>query len=113
MLLDLVMPIKSGYQVMAELSQNGLMANIPVVVITSADSMENEVRAFDLGAADIILKPFEPHVVRRRVQNAVELNRHKMHLEEMVEEQAAKLRESRDVLMDTLSSVIELSLIHI
>ena len=106
-LLDLVMPIKSGYQVMAELSQNGLMANIPVVVITSEDSMENEVRAFDLGAADIILKPFEPHVVRRRVQNAVELNRHKMHLEEMVEEQAAKLRESRDVIMDTLSSVIE------
>ena len=106
-LLDLVMPGKSGYQVMAELSQHGLMADVPIVVITSEDSSENEVRAFDLGAADIIIKPFEPHVVRRRVHNAVELNRHKVHLEEMVEEQAAKLRESRDVIMDTLSSVIE------
>ncbi len=106
-LLDLVMPLKDGYQVMSEMSQNGLMDNFPIIVITSEDSTENEVRAFDLGAADIIIKPFEPHVVRRRVQNAVDLNRHKTHLEEMVEEQATKLRESRDVIMDTLSSVIE------
>lgn len=106
-LLDLVMPLKDGYEVMAEMAQAGLMASIPVIVITSDESMENEVRAFDLGAADIIIKPFEPHVVRRRVRNAVELNRHKLHLEEMVEEQAAKLRESRDVIMDALSSVIE------
>ncbi len=106
-LLDVVMPVKNGYQVMEEMTRAGLMAYIPVIVITSENSIENEVRAFDLGAADIIIKPFEPHVVRRRVQNAVDLNRHKMHLEEMVGEQAAKLRESRDVIMDTLSSVIE------
>ena len=106
-LLDLVMPVRDGYEVMAEMSQRGLLSSIPVVVITSENSMENEVRAFDLGATDIIIKPFEPHVVRRRVKNAVELNRHKTHLEEMVEEQAAKLRESRDVIMDTLSSIIE------
>lgn len=106
-LMDVVMPVMDGYEVMAEMARSGLMTRIPVIVITSEDSMENEVRAFDLGAADIIIKPFEPHVVRRRVQNAAELNRHKMHLEEMVEEQAVKLRESRDVIMDTLSSVIE------
>ena len=106
-LLDLVLPIKDGYEVMVEMTQSGLMTRIPVIVITSDESTENEVRAFDLGAADIIIKPFEPHVVRRRVQNTVELNRHKLHLEEMVEEQAVKLRESRDVIMDTLSSVIE------
>ena len=106
-LLDLVMPVKNGYEVLKEMTQCGLMTNIPVIVITSDESTENEVRAFDMGAADIIIKPFEPHVVRRRVQNAVELNRHKLHLEEMVEEQAAKLRESRDVIMDALSSVIE------
>ena len=84
-LLDVVMPVKNGYQVMEEMTRAGLMAYIPVIVITSENSIENEVRAFDLGAADIIIKPFEPHVVRRRVQNAVDLNRHKMHLEEMVD----------------------------
>ena len=106
-LLDLFMPIKDGYEVMSEMVQGGFITRIPVIVITADDLPENVVRAFDLGASDIVIKPFEPSIVRRRVQNAVELNRHKLHLEEMLEEQAAKLRDSRDVIMDTLSSVIE------
>lgn len=106
-LLDLLMPVKDGYEVMKDMAREGLMASIPVIVITAEDSMENEVKAFDMGAADIIMKPFEPLVVRRRVQNAVELNRHKTHLEEMVQEQATKLKHSREVIMDTLSSIIE------
>ncbi len=83
------------------------MSRIPVIVITSDDTAESEVRAFDLGAADIIMKPFEPHVVKRRVQNAVELCRHKLHLEELVEEQSASLRESNAIMIDALSSIIE------
>ena len=106
-LLDVVMPVKDGYQVMKEMSENGLLDKIPVIVITAQDSTESEVRAFDLGASDIIMKPFESHVVKRRVQNVVELNRHKLHLEDLVEEQAVNLRESKEVLMDALSSVIE------
>ena len=105
--LDIVMPVKDGYQVMAEMAKSSRLSKVPVIVITSEDSSENEVRAFDLGASDIIMKPFEPHVVKRRVQNAAELNRHRLHLEEMVEEQSRKLRESREILMDALSSVIE------
>lgn len=50
-LLDLLMPVKNGYQVMEELSHNGLMSNIPIIVITAQDSSENEIRALDLGAA--------------------------------------------------------------
>ncbi|MFQ8600793.1 MAG: two-component system response regulator [Oscillospiraceae bacterium] len=79
-LLDIVMPIKNGYQVLEEMGQNELLATIPVIVVTSQGSSTDEVRAFDLGASDLIPKPFEPHVVRRRVQNTVELNRHKLHL---------------------------------
>lgn len=107
MLLDVVMPVKDGYAVMADMNKTGLINKIPVIIITSEDTFEIEVRAFDLGASDIIMKPFEPHVVKRRVQNAVELNLHREHLEELVENQAAKLRESTDILMDALSSVIE------
>ena len=107
MLLDLVMPVKDGYEVMEEMGKSGLVSRIPVIVITSDDTAESEVRAFDLGAADIIMKPFEPHVVKRRVQNAVELCRHKLHLEELVEEQSASLRESNAIMIDALSSIIE------
>lgn len=107
MLLDLVMPVKDGYQVMTEIGNKNLLAEFPVIVITAEDSAENEVQAFDLGASDIIMKPFEPHVVKRRVQNIIELNLHKLNQEELIEEQAAKLRESNAVMVDALSSIIE------
>lgn len=106
-LLDIVMPVKDGYQVMEEMKKSGLLDTIPVIVVTGQNSSKEEVRAFDLGASDLIVKPVEPHVATRRVQNVVELNRHKLHLEELVEEQAVSLRESKEVLMDALSSVIE------
>ncbi|MBS7007735.1 diguanylate cyclase domain-containing protein [Anaerostipes sp.] len=107
MLLDLVMPVKDGYQVLSEIGQNGLLAEFPVVVITAEDSVENEVQVFDLGASEIIMKPFEPHVVKRRVQNIAELNLHRLNQEELIEEQAARLRESNSAMIDALSSIIE------
>lgn len=107
MLLDVVMPEKNGYQVLEEMNGNGMLSEVPVIVITADDSLEGELRAFDLGASDIIAKPFEPHVVKRRVDNIIELYLHRHNLENLVDEQAVKLRESNDVLIDALSSVIE------
>ena len=60
LLLDLVMPIKDGYQVMMEMRAKSRMNEGPGGVRTAEGSAENEVRAFDLGASDIIMKPFEP-----------------------------------------------------
>lgn len=107
MLLDVVMPVKNGYEVLKEMSARGFLDQIPVVMVTAEGSAESEVRAFDLGASDIVMKPFEPHVIRRRVQNIIELNLHKLHLEDLVEEQAQSLRESNEIITDALSSVIE------
>ena len=106
-LLDLVMPIKDGYQVLKELDEKNMLGSLPVIVITAEDSAENEVKAFDLGASDIIMKPFEPHVVHRRVQNVVELNLRKLNQQEIIEAQAQKLRESNSIMIDALSSIIE------
>ena len=106
-LLDLMMPVMDGYSVMKELGRRGFLRDIPVIIITAEDSSDNEMRAFDLGASDIIMKPFEPHVVKRRVQNTVDLNLHKLNQQELIEEQSAKLRESNAVMVDALSSIIE------
>ncbi len=107
LLLDLMMPVKNGYQVMEEMRARGNFADVPVVVITAEDSVEHEVRAFDLGASDIVKKPFEPHVIKRRIQNIIELNLHRLNQDELIAEQAAKLRESNAVMIDALSSIIE------
>ena len=106
-LLDVIMPVKDGYQVMSEINAHGWLAEFPVIVITAENSAESEMRAFDMGASDIIVKPFELHVVRRRVQNIIELNQHKLYQDELIEEQARKLRESNAVMIDALSSIIE------
>ena len=106
-LLDITMPVMDGYQVMKEMGGSGLLDEVPVVVITADNSLEGELHSFDLGASDIIVKPFEPHVVKRRVHNIIELYLHKHNLEDMVDQQAHKLKESNDVLVDALSSVIE------
>ena len=106
-LLDLVMPVMDGYKVMEELARKHLLDELPVIVITAEDSTENEVKAFDLGASDIIMKPFEPYVVKRRVQNVIELTLHRLNQQELIEEQAAKLRESNAIMIDALSSIIE------
>lgn len=107
MLLDLVMPVRDGYEVMEQMRRSSLLSRVPVIVITSDDTTESEMRTFDLGASDIIMKPFEPHIVKRRVQNIVDLYRHKLNLEDLVEEQSASLKESNSIMIDALSSIIE------
>ena len=57
MLLDVVMPVMDGYQVMKEMGGSGLLDEVPVVVITADNSLEGELHSFDLGASDIIVKP--------------------------------------------------------
>jgi len=107
MLLDIFMPVKNGYEVLQDIRDQGYLSEFPVIIITAENTAENEVQAFDYGAADIIMKPFEPHVVKRRVDNIIELNRHKLNQDELIEEQAKKLRESNAVMVDALSSIIE------
>lgn len=106
-LLNVNLPVKDGYQVLTEINTHGWLAEFPVIVIMAENSAESEIRAFDLGASDIIVKPFELHIVRRRVQNVIELNKHKLYQDELIEEQAQKLRESNAVMIDALSSIIE------
>ncbi|MBQ4505182.1 MAG: diguanylate cyclase, partial [Firmicutes bacterium] len=67
----------------------------------------SEGHAFELGASDVVTGKYDPHVVCRRVDNIVELNRYKWNLEKTVEEQTEILRHSNDVMVDALSSLIE------
>ena len=65
-LLDLLMPAKDGFTVLAEMRAKRVLPETPVVVITAQDSAARAARAFELGASDFIVKPFEPCAVRRR-----------------------------------------------
>jgi len=72
-LLDILMPQKDGYEIIAELKSIDETRNIPVIFITGLDSMEAEEKGLALGAADYISKPFHTPIVRMRVKNQIEI----------------------------------------
>ena len=68
MLLDVTLPDGDGYHVFESLRGEGLGAEIPVVFLTGRGEPRDKVRAFDLGADDYVVKPFEPLELRARVE---------------------------------------------
>jgi len=72
-LLDVVLPGMSGYEVFAELRKSDRTKEIPVIFVTGISENEDENAGLSLGAADYIRKPFVRMVVLRRVQHQIEI----------------------------------------
>lgn len=66
-LLDIDMPGLNGHQVLAQLKDNDFTRNIPVIFITSYDSVEDQLLCLREGAVDFIAKPLQPDIVAARV----------------------------------------------
>ena len=67
-LLDLMMPGMSGFDVIEALKSDDLTKGIRIVLITGSDSTDDEERGYALGAVDYIRKPFVDNIVRHRVK---------------------------------------------
>jgi DNA-binding response OmpR family regulator len=63
-ILDLNMPVKDGEQVLAEV--RAIDADLPVLVLTARQEVDTRVRCLDLGADDLMIKPFSLHELRAR-----------------------------------------------
>ncbi len=71
MLLDIMMPKMDGYAVLEAMQKNPSFKDISVVVDTSADDTETQIKVLDLGAVDVLVKPFNPMVVQHRIRNII------------------------------------------
>lgn len=94
-LLDIMMPGLSGYEVCRQLKQNAQLSTIPVIFVTALDDDANEQLGFEMGAVDYISKPFNPHLVKARVR---------IHLSLV---QADELRETRLQIVQRLGAAAE------
>lgn len=72
-LLDVVMPEISGYEVCKKLKEMEKTKNIPIIFITGKIEEEDEILAFELGAVDYISKPFNAILVQARVNTQIKL----------------------------------------
>lgn len=59
-LLDLMLPTMSGFEILAKLKQDEVLKNIPVVVLTCRGQDEDKEKAFKLGVSEYMTKPFSP-----------------------------------------------------
>jgi len=66
-ILDLIMPGMSGFDVMTKLSQSESTKNIPVILISGAIDIDDERKGLTLGAIDYLRKPFDEVIVKQRV----------------------------------------------
>lgn len=65
-MLDLMLPVMSGWDVLKGLEKEGVLRRVPVIVVTAASREEDELRARSLGATDYLVKPFGvPELLRR------------------------------------------------
>lgn len=71
-LLDIMMPVLNGYDVLKKIKENPKLQNIPVVFLTAKSSVEDEKLGFDLGANDYITKPISPPILLARVKTQLE-----------------------------------------
>lgn len=99
-LLDIVMPGMDGYEVIKKLKASRRFRKIPVIFLTAETDPESEVKGFDLGAVDFIVKPFIAPVMKRRVKTQLELLSYEYSLVDMVE----KKIEENDKLQYLLSA---------
>jgi putative two-component system response regulator len=94
-LLDVVMPERSGFDVCRALKAAEATRDIPVIFVTALGESEDEARGFELGAVDYIVKPINPAVVRARVRTHVQLYDQKRHLLELVQQRTRELEDTR------------------
>ena len=76
-LLDVLMPEMNGYEVCMKLKQNPSTSDIPVIFVTAFDDLIGELRGFDVGGVDYILKPVIPEIVLARVKTHIELSEYR------------------------------------
>ena len=106
-LLDIVMPEIDGFEVLAAMNQNHWIEDIPVIMISSEDSDSYIRRAYEMGVSDYISRPFDAHIVYRRVTNTIRLYAKQRRLSTMVAQQFYEREKNNRMMINILSQVVE------
>jgi len=98
-LLDLMMPGMSGFEVLSRLKADGGTRHIPVIMISALDELDSTVRCIEAGAEDYLPKPFNPVLLRARINACLEKKR-------LLDELHAEKERSEALLLNILPRTI-------
>lgn len=108
LLLDVVMPEMSGFEVLEELRRRQWIEEIPTIMISAETGNSYINRAFELGASDYISRPFSPDIIRRRIVNTILLHTKKQQLMDVVSGWFYRREKNDEVLVSILDYAVEL-----
>jgi adenylate cyclase len=105
-LLDLMMPGLSGFEVLCRLKAEERTRDIPVVIISALDELDSTVRCIEAGAEDYLPKPFNPVLLRARINACLEKKRLRDRERAMAEELRAERDRSEALLLNILPRTV-------
>lgn len=107
-LLDINMPLMTGYEVCRRLKQIEKVRHIPVIFLTANDGSDYEEIGFNLGAVDFISKPFHAALLKARVRTHVSLFQLQSNLQAQVDSQTEEIRKLNHEMTYLSASIAEL-----
>lgn len=107
-LLDINMPLMTGYEVCRRLKQSSKTRAIPVIFLTANEGSDFEEIGFNLGAVDYISKPFHASVLKARVKTHIDLYRLQSNLQRQVDEQTMEIQKLNHEITYISASIAEL-----
>lgn len=72
-LLDIQMPVMNGYEFLEAIKQTPSFRGIPIIIATSSNATDDEIKCLENGASDFVSKPYNPDVILRRVGSMIRL----------------------------------------
>ena len=106
-LLDIVMPVMDGFEVLAAMNRNHWIEDIPVIMISSEDSDPVVRHAYEMGVTDYVSRPFDASIVYRRVFNTIKLYAKQRRLISLVTSQTREKEKNAQMMVSILSEVVE------
>jgi adenylate cyclase len=105
-LLDIIMPEMDGYQTLAAIKNNPKLRHLPVIMLSALDEIESVVRGIEMGAEDYLPKPFNPVILKARIDACLEKKRHRDQEQAFLRELQSEREKSERLLLNVLPEAI-------
>lgn len=106
-LLDIVMPVMDGFQMLRIMNQNDWINHIPVIMI-SAESDDSSIKnAYDLGVTDYIQRPYRSYSIHKRIDNTLKLYSKQKILLDIAKEQVFQKEKDNRMMINILGHIVE------
>ena len=106
MLLDINMPQMNGFEVLKIMKRSQCIEETPVIMISSEESVDTMREAYEMGITDYITRPFDSVIVKKRVQNTLNLYANQNYLVNVVVDQIYEKEDNNNIMIRILSSIL-------